>query len=533
MLLPIRRCALACLFLLMAALAVGCGDLAVTLGLHEGEGENQAVPAAAAAPETADVDGADGADGDPSGTGVTGGLRDLLGRVDTLTLGALPDRIAGDLQAADRALGRIKRENRAAIRQANRQVRVMSPHRSPNIVLVVAPRLAPGDLGAYGQTQIPTPNLDRLAAAGVRFTDFYAGSPNPLASRWSLLLGMNPMRAAGRGAPRFGIEPEECTVAEMLWQAGYDTGFVGAWGAPPTADINDSPLRHGFEHWMGILRYEDADDPSPESLYLGDRDVELPVNADERVKFTAGDLFVREVIAYLQAHQAYRRPFYLEYHLPRYADYPPELLEAVLPRNADWPLAAQRYAGAVALMDRDIGRLLVALDLLGMDRRTAVLFTALTGPTPARAESLAFFNGLGPFTMAPHGLGEGNLRVPLIARFPGYFPAGSLVEVPAVMWDLYPTLAHLSWAIRKPPLLDGLSLIPAIQGTLDPYLERILLWQSGPAQAARWQQWKAVRPAAAANLALYNLREDPAETKNVATDHPAVLDRLTVPAAQP
>jgi arylsulfatase A-like enzyme len=222
----------------------------------------------------------------------------------------------------------------------------------------------------------------------------------------------------------------------------------------------------------------------------------------------------------------------LQYHLPNYFEFPAEILDRTIPPQAGWPVSAQRYAGAVALMDRDVGRLTAALELLGVRQRTAVFFTALAGPDLRHAEALQFLGSTAPFTAMPHGLGEGNLRVPLLTSFPASFRQGIQASIPSVMWDLYPTFANVTWANQKPSTLDGVSLVPAAQGGQNS-VDRLIVWQFDGGQAARLGTWKAIRPAGTQDVALFDLSVDPGETRDVSAQHPDVIRRLTVPVQVP
>ncbi|WP_166823890.1 sulfatase-like hydrolase/transferase [Thalassoroseus pseudoceratinae] len=458
------------------------------------------------------------------------GLDSVIDQLQTLSPIAVPAEVQNGLEQANEALRkleRMKRSNREAIRDANRQVRVMNPARSPNIVMIVAPRLAANDLGVYGQEPTITPNLDRMAENGVRFLSFHGASPDPLASRWSLLTGQLPSQADEEAEPRFQLRNSRCNVAETLWQAGYDTGFIGVWGAPDNAPL-DTPLNHGFDEWMGVLPYSAMDDPTPDNIWLGEEQPLQPIAQNNaQPGFTAGDLFVRESLRFFRTQRGGRRPFYLQLHLPNYMGYPAALLDRIPPTRDGLGQTANRYAAGLMMMDQDVGRILSGLEVLGLTNRTAVFFTAFTGPDPNNAAALNGLGSLGPYQFAPHGLGQANLQVPLIARFPGFFPTNRLGLPPAVVWDLHPTLAELAWAIQKPTFLPGTSLMPEIYGRRE-LAERVLYWRYRMAQAARLGPWKAVKSAGVNDVLLYDLVNDPGERTDVAAEHPEIVNRLTI-----
>ncbi len=291
-------------------------------------------------------------------------------------LGADPDDLLKSLDDADRVLTRIQQENRTALRNANRQVRVMSGHRSPNIVLVVAPRLGIGDLGSYGQTKIPTPHLDALANSGVRLTDFYAGDPSMRGSHWSLHTGWTASRDGGEDDDDFLIEERTCTLAEALWRGGYHTAFYGMWLAPDNATKENSPLRHGFDEWTGQLLAKDALTFNPQTLWVNDTQIDLPAG-DPPV--SAGDLIVRAAVQELEQTPAFHRPVFMMIVLPPYLDMAAEFRDQELSKDTDWPMSAQSYGAAVRMTDRDLGRIRAAIDRAGLSPRTSVFFTALFG----------------------------------------------------------------------------------------------------------------------------------------------------------
>lgn len=440
-------------------------------------------------------------------------------------LGADPDDLLKSLDDADRVLTRIQQENRIALRNVNRQPRAMLPARSPNVVLIVAPRMGIGDLGSYGQTKIPTPHLDALANSGVRLTDFYAGDPTLAGSHWSL----HTSWTASRTKEDFGIEERTCTLAEALWQGGYHTAFYGMWLAPDNATKDDSPLKHGFDEWTGQLLAKDALTAYPKTLWVNDTQIELPA-ADPPV--SGGDLIVRAAVQELEQTPEFKRPFFLMIVLPPYLDMAAEFADQELSKNTDWPTSAQSYGAAVRMTDREVGRIVAAIERSGLAGRTSVFFTALAGANPDHAQATDYFQSAGPYKTHPSGLGEANLRVPFLAAFPGVIRSGEAVTHPAAMWDLWPTFIEFTFTQRFRKGMDGVSFAPLLKTTANvpPHL---LYWETpgGTAQAVRLRHWKGIRPAAADQLELYDLSSDPSETRNVADQYPEIIEQMVKPPA--
>src|SRR5829696_8159075 len=265
----------------------------------------------------------------------------------------------------------------ALTRGAGAQVRGGKSERRPNIILIVADDLGRGDLGAYGQRFIRTPNLDRMAREGVRFTDAYAPSPVCAPSRASFMTGQHQGHARvrgnmGRGGERVPLRPEDVTVAEVLKGAGYRTGVVGKWGLgePGTTGV---PGRQGFDYFFGYLNQSHAHNYYPDYLWRNDARVELPRGTYSH------DLFTREALDFIRREAA--RPFflYLAYTLPHANN---ELTRKTgngmeVPSDAPysrepWTPQQRNYAAMVTRLDADVGRLLALLKELGLDDDTLV-----------------------------------------------------------------------------------------------------------------------------------------------------------------
>lgn len=438
------------------------------------------------------------------------------------------------------------------------------PAGAPNIVFIVADDLGYGDIGPYGQTKILTPSLDRMAAEGLSFTQFYAGSPVCAPSRAALMTGLDMGRAHVRGNLRVpgGQQPlpdSVTTLAELLREAGYATGGFGKWGLGPV-DSEGAPTRQGFDEFYGYVDQSRAHFYYPEYLHRGTQEEALPGNRVKPGGNTPGanwvvergvyshDAIAREALAFIDRNRA--RPFFLyvpftiphaELEAPEdaYAPYLDASGRSVFPETpypgehyGPQPRPRATYAAMVSRMDRDVGRILDRLREHGIDGNTIVLFTSDNGPSIEGGSDPEFFDSNGPLRGVKRDLYEGGIRVPMIVRWPGRVPAGRSSDHVWAMWDVLPTLARLAGA-RTPPGLDGLDMAAALLGTGAAPRHPHLYWEfheQGGKQAVRRGDWKAVRLNASADadapLELYDLSADLGETRNVAAAHPAIVREM-------
>lgn len=417
----------------------------------------------------------------------------------------------------------------------------------PNILLIQADDLGYGDLGAYGQARFQTPGLDRMAAEGTRFTQYYAGSAVCGPSRATLMTGLHTGHAWIRGnGDDLPLRAQDTTIAELLRAAGYRTAMIGKWGLGRPGSTG-APERKGFEYSFGFLDHKHAHRQYTDHLWRNG----VRVGTDP-VHDYVNDLFTRETVAFVE--RADPRPFfvYLNYTVPhaelrapeesmrqyrgRYPETPfvnpeadartsgPDQVSLGF-RSQPTPHAA--YAAMITRMDRDIGRLLDLLVARGMDRRTLVLFVSDNGPHHSGGGDPVFFNSAGGLRGGKGTLYEGGIRVPMIARWPGTIPAGRVSDQVWAHWDLLPTLVELAGG-RVPAGLDGVSMTRALRGEPEP-VQRFLYWEyfgHGFQQAVRLNDWKAVRPHVHDRLALYDLHADPTERRDVSAAHPAVVAQI-------
>ena len=426
------------------------------------------------------------------------------------------------------------------------------PSRPPNIVFIVADDLGLNELGCYGQKLIKTPNIDRLAAGGLKFTHFYAGNAVCAPSRCALMTGRHMGHATSRNnvqfkkgqEGQFPLRASDVTVAELLKKAGYTTGAMGKWGLG-MFDTTGSPLRHGFDHFFGYNCQAHAHSHYPTHIYRNDLRIDLPDNNGKTGKQYTQDLFEAEAIGFIEKNKD--RPFFLflpfivphvavqvpedsldEYRGKLGADPPYDGKKGYLPHPA--PHAG--YAAMVTRMDRSVGRIVEKLRALGLEKNTLVVFTSDNGPTHnvGGADS-TFFHSAGPLRGLKGSLYEGGIRVPFIAYWPGMIRPGTRSDERFYFPDVLPTLCALA-GTPAPKDIDGISFLPTLLGKGEQMHHDFLYWEFPSyrgQQAVITGEWKAVRQNLASGVIvteLYNLATDENETTNVAAKHPDVVAQL-------
>lgn len=420
---------------------------------------------------------------------------------------------------------------------------------APNIVLILADDLGWRDLSCYGAKGVRTPQLDRLAREGVRFTQFYSNGPECSPTRAALLTGRYQQRVGGLecaigtgGVGRYddairlaathdlGLPVSEPTIIRLLRASGYATALSGKWHLG--YDDNFTPARHGFDHAFyclggGMDYFHHVEDPPG---YLP----ALRLNGSAvRRRGYATDLFADDAVTWLRGHtaQSNPKPFFL--YLPFTAPHSPYQApneEEPAPLPADSPRWKQGkapeevYAAMIERMDEATGRVLAALDELGLARNTVVLFASDNGGTAsARPSGLRDIKG---------STFEGGIRVPCIVRWPGVLPAGSEYPHPAVTFDLSASIVRAA-GIAQPPRggLDGIDILQHA-ARKEPPATRMLFWRGRRGQ----RTWLAVRDGALKLVArvdgprrqeyLFDLKRDPGEQANLLADRRSDSERL-------
>jgi arylsulfatase A-like enzyme len=432
------------------------------------------------------------------------------------------------LRDADATLTRIRDENRRALEQVNRQVRIVN-HHCPNIVLFLLNGVGYGELGAYGQQQIKTPVADVLAAHGTRFTQFYAGSCESVASRGTLYSGNLTARGEQAGEDWITVRERDVTLAEVLFQGGYETGLFGIWGVGPVARAGH-PNSQGFKTFVGYLDDPSADDFYPPTLWCNGNQVSLPGNRAGAKTQYAPDVIVAAAQRFIDTE--YRRPFFMTVALPMsVTENGVEVPDLSPYADRDWPMGDKVRAAMLTRVDRYLGQIVTQLQQRRILNRTMVILTSDRGPPSAPGGGEDRFLAAGELRGRAGELYEGGIRVPLIVLWPGARRAPAESDVPFGMWDLLPTLRDLTGTLRCPRTLDGVSLAGRLAGSVgDERLSRALLYwekhRDGLAQAVRVEDWKGVRFGAEGRWELYDLKTDPAESRDVAEFHPDVVRRI-------
>ncbi len=418
----------------------------------------------------------------------------------------------------------------------------------PNIVFILADDLGYGHLGSYGQQDIDTPELDRLARDGLRFTQAYAGSTVCAPSRSVLMTGQHTghttVRANfGPDGGRIPLKDEDTTVAEVMKSAGYVTGMIGKWGLgePGTTGL---PNDQGFDHWFGFLNQHNAHSFYPPYLWRNDRIVYYNENENGQRQTYVQDLFIEDALQFIRSNKD--RPFflYLPFTLPHtelaaredmVKKYRGRFDEVSFPSKDGRPPVKEvkaTYAAMVSTLDHDVGRIMRELEELGIAENTLVIFTSDNGAATEDGAVAEYFNGSGPLRGIKRDLYEGGIRVPLIVSWPGKIAAGAVDDSShVVFWDFLPTFAELAGAVM-PENLDGISITPGLLNGATVGNDRPLYWEfrqkphSEMKQAVRWGRWKALRLGEQANLEIYDLEADPGESEDVAAQHPELVEKF-------
>ncbi|MBI5706129.1 MAG: arylsulfatase [Armatimonadetes bacterium] len=446
-------------------------------------------------------------------------------------------------------------------------------NRPPNIILVMADDLGFGELGCFGQTKIKTPNIDRLASEGVRFTRFYSASTVCAPTRCCLLTGKHTGHAAIRGNKEVGgwglnegegqapLPTSEATLAEMLRRRGYATACVGKWGLGGPGS-EGHPLKHGFDFFFGYLCQRQAHNYTPTHLWRNNdvylleqnryfaahQKLQRAQDADAAFEQYMGPQYA-PAVTHQQAEDFIRdnraKPFFLYYAstLPHGALQAPKEWVGRYPREWDpQPYLGQNsylpnlrprasYAAMISYLDECVGKLTKLVDDLGLSGDTMFLFKADNGTAPNAGVDRAFFNSLGGLRGMKTNLYEGGIRVPFIARWKGRFLPGVVEGRPWASYDVMPSLAELSGA-RMPAGADGVSFAPLLRGEQQKKTHEFLYFEypeGSQQQAVISRDLKLIRPSLKGDpgkAELYDLESDPGETKDLAATRPRDVERL-------
>jgi arylsulfatase A-like enzyme len=435
--------------------------------------------------------------------------------------------------------------------------------RPPNLVFVLADDLGYGELGCFGSKLIQTPNLDRMAAEGTKFTRFYAGSPVCAPSRSVLMTGLHTGHTRVRGnAGKTNIQAqnlraEDVILPEILKKAGYSTALIGKWGIGHTGS-EGLPNKKGFDYFYGYLDQTHAHNPYPDFIMRNEEVVKLRnkivpgtsgrAKADKTGLVGAGiaekpldyvpDLMAEEALKWVNEQKD--RPFFLYWSLiSPHANNEgtkrgrgQEVPDLGPYTNKYWPAPDKGHAASITRLDADLGRLFALLKELGIDEQTLVIFSSDNGHHKEGGNNPDIFDANGPFRGMKRDLYEGGIRVPTIARWPGKVRAGEEVKTAYWFADILPTFGYLGKAHEfLPEALDGQSFASLLLNVpFTPQPRKPFYWEfheDGFSQAVIMEdRWKAIRlKRRNAAVQLYDLRTDVGETKDVASGHADLVKR--------
>jgi arylsulfatase len=457
----------------------------------------------------------------------------------------------------------------------------------PNIVYILADDLGYAELGCYGQEKIKTPNIDRMAREGMRFTQHYCGNAVCAPSRCVLMTGKHPGHAYIRSNRRATLSPDlkarygmafsgqepipdaEVTIAEMLKQKGYATAAIGKWGLGHFGTTGD-PNKQGFDLFFGYNCQGHAHSFYPAYLWRNDQKVplnneppvpghaSLPAGADPNDPASYApfkgqdytpDRMIDAALQFLRDNQD--KPFFLYFPstIPHVALHIPDKeLETYLGKWDETPFVGgggytphmtprAAYAAMISRLDKDVGRIMELLSELGLDDNTLVMFSSDNGTTHLEKEvDYEFFRSVGPLRGLKGSLYEGGIRVPMIARWPGKIQPATTTDHISAFWDVLPTIAEVT-GTRPPEGIDGISFAPTLIGRCEEQKQHEYLYWEFPSyggqQAVRMGPWKAVRQQMLRrnnpdplHIELYNLDDDIGESRDIAAENPDVVARL-------
>ena len=406
----------------------------------------------------------------------------------------------------------------------------------PNIIFIMADDLGYADTGAYGQKLIKTPNIDRLAKEGMRFTQVYSGSSVCAPARSVLMTGQHTGHTTvrgnfgiggvvglGGGQGRVPLRAEDVTVAQLLKSVGYTTGMVGKWGLGEPNTPGEPGLK-GFDEFYGFLNQRRAHTYYPDYLWKNTKKVLLN-NKDHKGPDYTHDLFADYTIDFIKRN--HEKPFflYVPFCIPHDAY---EVPDNGIYENMEWDEMPKRYAAMVSRMDNSVGRIMQTLKELGIDNHTYIFFTSDNGAAESTA-NWDLFDSNAPLRGMKRDPYEGGMRVPMIVRNPTNIAQGQTNDLVWYFADVLPTLAELAGA-ELPAKLDGLSVLPTLHGHEQYLSGRHLYWEfyeKDGWRATRFGDWKAVQNMMNHGdkepIELYNLKVDVGEQRDLAGVHPDMV----------
>jgi arylsulfatase A-like enzyme len=425
----------------------------------------------------------------------------------------------------------------------------------PNLIWIMADDLGYGELGCFGQQVIMTPNLDRMANEGLRFTHFYAGATVCAPSRSVLMTGQHHGHTRVRGNAgdanpiAQALRSEDTTVAKILHDSGYKTALIGKWGLGDVGAAESGlPRRHGFDYFFGYLNQHHAHNHFPDFLWRNEEKVMLENDLTPVGKTGAGyatnpkqyadDLFADEAVQFVKASS--NRPFFLYLSMvvphannertrdqkngaetPDFGPY----------ADKDWSDQDKGHAAMISRMDGHIGKLLATLQDAGIAENTLVIFTSDNGPHNESNHRVDRFHPSGGFSGLKRSLTDGGIRVPTIAWWPGKVTPNSTSDHVAYFGDWMATAAELA-KTNVPPATDSISFAPTLFGdSAKQTKHEFLYWEfheGGFKQAALYQgRWKGIRSGGPNQpIKIFDQSSDPAEKRDVASQNPEIVGKI-------
>lgn len=418
-----------------------------------------------------------------------------------------------------------------------------------NVIYLLADDLGYGDLGCYGQKIIQTPHLDRMAKEGMRFTQHYAGTSVSAPSRASLMTGLHTGHTHIRG--NYEVKPEgqaplkkgTFTIGHLMQKAGYTTGMFGKWGLGYPGSGSE-PNDMGFDAFYGYVCQRQAHNAYPEYFRRNKVKEMIPGNENNGRRVYSQQLLQNEALQFIRKNK--ENPFFAmltftvphaELNLPHdslYQVYVKELNDKPYLYNGGYAGSehpAASYAAMVSKLDAYVGEVMQTLKEAGLDKNTLIIFSSDNGSHREGGNQPELLNSSGPLRGVKRSLYEGGMRVPTLAWMPGSVPAGRTSDHISAFWDIMPTLAELTHT-KLPVKTDGISMLPTLFEVKKQKSHPYLYWEfheDGGRQAVRAGDWKAVREEIASGkptFELYNLKQDLAETNNLATENPKIVRKM-------
>jgi len=443
----------------------------------------------------------------------------------------------------------------------NKRVKSYYTTQQPNIIYILADDLGYGDLSCYGQTHFQTPNIDKLAKNGIKFTQHYSGSTVCSPSRSSLMTGQHTGHTFIRGNKEIQpegqhpLEAEAVTLAEALQDAGYVTGAFGKWGLGYPGSEGD-PNNQGFDEFFGYNCQRIGHHYYPYHMWHNQDKIMLEGNEGTQKGDYGPEVIQEYALQFLENN--HDKPFFMYYpsiipHAELYApkEYmenyrgkfePEKIYDGVDAgeegfRNGDYgsqPETHAAFAAMVDYLDTQVGEIVAKLKELGIYENTLIVFTSDNGPHMEGGADPDYFDSNGPLKGYKRDLYEGGIRVPMIAIWEGKIPAGSETGHVSAFWDVFPTVAEITGA-KIPENTDGISFLPTLLGNENEQEKHeYMYWEfheRDGRQALRKGDWKLVKynvlnPEKTTHE-LYNLSTDLGEENNVAEQHPEIVQELS------